>query len=91
MEREKEMPKDEKTIITVCMGSSCFARGNAEALALIEETLQRTGAADRVELRGSRCENKCAAGPHIRINGATYSQMRPEELKALLNRLAEEA
>lgn len=84
------MPKDEKTIITVCMGSSCFARGNAGALALIEETLRRAGMLERVELRGSRCENKCAAGPHIKINGATYSHIRPEELKALLSGLAEE-
>ena len=49
-----------KLNITVCMGSSCFARGNQENLAYIEEYIKEHGIDANIELEGMRCENKCA-------------------------------
>lgn len=81
------MEKGNKLTITVCMGSSCFARGNAEILAMIEEVLHQKKKEDRVDLRGSRCEGKCAMGPHIKINGLPYPEMSPDRLKSLLSEI----
>lgn len=52
--------------ITVCMGSSCFARGNATNLELIEKYL-REHPGGRVRLKGCHCMDECADGPSIKI------------------------
>ena len=83
------MEKGNKLTITVCMGSSCFARGNAEILAMIEDVLHQKKLEDIVDLQGARCEGKCAFGPHIKINGKSYSEMSRERLKNLLSEILE--
>lgn len=60
------MPENGKITITVCMGSSCFARGNAENLSFIENFVKEKGLDAKIDLCGSRCENKCATGPHVK-------------------------
>lgn len=59
-------------IITICMGSSCFARGNRRHLTLIEQFLEERGLSESVLIRGSRCEERCAEGPSIAIDGIMY-------------------
>lgn len=61
--------------ITICMGSSCFARGNGKLLDVIESFLAKRGLADRVDLVGSRCEENCRSAPNLRINGTLYPHM----------------
>ena len=58
-----------KADVVICMGSSCFARGNGDNLAYIEEWIERHAAECTFELVGSRCEGHCADGPNIRVNG----------------------
>ncbi len=73
-----------KLNITVCMGSSCFARGNQENLAYIEEYIKEHGIDANIELEGMRCENKCACGPNIYINGVEYNEVTIDKLKEIL-------
>ncbi len=70
--------------ITVCMGSSCFARGNAENLEFIETFIKENNLEAKIELSGSRCEGKCADGPNIIINGKEYRNVTIEILKEIL-------
>ncbi len=83
------MPENGKITITVCMGSSCFARGNAENLSFIEQYLKEKGLEAEIDLCGARCENKCATGPHVTINGVLYSGVTPEMIRAVLNKTLE--
>ena len=83
------MPENGKITITVCMGSSCFARGNAENLSFIENFVKEKGLDAAIDLCGSRCENKCATGPHVKIGDKLYSGVTPEMLKVVLNKLSE--
>ena len=53
--------------ITVCMGSSCFARGNQQNLETIENFIKENGLEAEIELSGSRCEGKCVTGPNEKI------------------------
>lgn len=77
-----------KTInITICMGSSCFARGNAENLAFIEDFVKRNSLNANIDLCGSRCEGNCATGPNIIINSTAHSDVTPEKLAKILNEL----
>lgn len=73
-----------KLNITVCMGSSCFARGNQENLAFLEEYIKEHGVEANIELEGTRCENKCASGPNIIVNGQEYNNVNIDKLKKIL-------
>jgi len=63
--------------ITICMGSSCFSRGN-------KAWLTANGREAEVALKGCRCGNKCAEGPNIWINGTCHSGVTPESVPELL-------
>jgi NADH:ubiquinone oxidoreductase subunit E len=79
------MKKDlQKINIVICMGSSCFSRGNNKAIQFLQEYLRTNGLEDRVHLEGSLCENACAAGPNISINGTRYEEVAPSTCIDLL-------
>lgn len=71
------------------MGSSCFARGNKEALPLITDYIGRQGYGDCVELKGHLCANQCSRGPLLRINGEIYQGMTPEAALDLIRHWCE--
>lgn len=74
--------------ITVCMGSSCFARGNDQNLEFIEKYIKEKGLEAEIELAGNRCEGKCATGPNIIIDGIEYTEMNEEKLEKILKSTA---
>jgi len=76
-----------KYTITVCMGSSCFARGNDTNLAFLENYIQENNLNAEIELVGARCEGKCATGPNISINGVEYNEVSVEKLEEILKTL----
>lgn len=76
-----------KLNISVCMGSSCFARGNAANLELIENYIKENGLEAEIDLSGSRCEGKCVTGPNIIINGIEYNEVDENKLKEILDEL----
>ncbi|NMA48131.1 MAG: (2Fe-2S) ferredoxin domain-containing protein [Lentisphaerae bacterium] len=74
----------QKLKIMICMGSSCFARGNEDNLRLIEDYIQEHQLSDRIELSGRCCAKQCAAGPNISIDGVVYTGVNEEQLLKLL-------
>ncbi len=74
-----------KHIITVCMGSSCFARGNDTNLAFLEDLINEKKLDAEIELVGARCEGKCATGPNITIDGVEYHEVDVEKLEEILS------
>ena len=73
--------------IKICMGSSCFARGNSENLKSIENYIKENKLNANLELIGSRCEEKCTKGPNIIINDKEYNGVTVEKLKEILEGL----
>lgn len=63
--------------VTLCMGSSCFARGNEKNLALCENFLAARGLRDEVDLvlGASLCTGNCADGPVVIVDGKTYKHV----------------
>jgi len=76
---------DSKIKVTVCMGSACFARGNAQNLAYIENYIKENKLNLEIELAGSRCESKCAEGPNITVNGVDYTKVDEAKIKEILD------
>ncbi len=75
-----------KPRIKICMGSSCFRRGNRKNLEYIERYLEENDCTAEVELVGSRCEEQCRKGPNLQINGQMFHEVNLEILVDLLER-----
>jgi len=75
-----------KSRIRICMGSSCFRRGNRKNLEFIEAYMEKNQCSADVELMGSRCEEECRKGPNIQINGQMFHEVNEEMLYDLLKR-----
>ncbi|MDR1026168.1 MAG: NAD(P)H-dependent oxidoreductase subunit E, partial [Lactobacillus sp.] len=67
--------------IKLCMGSSCFARGNAEYLSFLEKYIKDNNLSVTVELSGCRCENCCCDGPNIIVDGKKYNKVDITKIK----------
>lgn len=74
--------------IKICMGSACFARGNADNLKFIEDYIKENDLNAKVELYGARCKNLCEKGPNIEIDGTIYYEMNPERIVEVLRKLS---
>ena len=79
--------EDMKHSIKVCMGSSCFARGNLTNLNYIENFLKGNNLEAEIDLIGAHCENKCDSGPHIYVDDTNYNEVDEEKLKNILESL----
>jgi len=68
----------EKIKVELCMGSSCFSRGNSKTLELLESFIEENKIQDRIEVEGHLCLGRCSSGPIIRINSKDYENINPE-------------
>jgi len=75
-----------KPKLEICLGSSCFARGNSKNLEVIERYLAENGLKDEVdvELGCSLCQGRCSQGPNIAFDGVPYSKVDPGVMLDLL-------
>lgn len=70
--------------IQVCMGSSCFSRGNKKTLEIIQEYIANKPIEVEIILKGTLCQDLCSKGPNIIINGKVYSNVGPENIIDIL-------
>ena len=70
--------------VKLCMGSSCFARGNGDMLAFLEEYIASHHLDACVELSGCHCQNHCSEGPNLFINDEKYMNVSKEKATELL-------
>ncbi|MDO4574478.1 MAG: (2Fe-2S) ferredoxin domain-containing protein [Planctomycetia bacterium] len=63
--------------IEICIGSSCFSRGNAKNVELVEKYLAERGLQDEVDvaLCGKLCTGLCPHGPVVTVDGKVYKQV----------------
>ncbi len=80
---------NEKLSVSVCMGSSCFLRGNNKALIALQEYVINEGLGGRVELKGNLCEEECTCGPNMRIGEEKYQNIDPESVVDILREYLE--
>jgi NADH:ubiquinone oxidoreductase subunit E len=71
--------------ITICLGSSCFSRGNRHTLELIKDYLKEHDMEDRVFFRGDLCDSLCEHGPILRINGTVFENVNSDNIFEILN------
>ena len=69
-----------KKKITICLGSSCFARGNKDLLRFIEKYLQQNNLLDKVSFSGDHCFDKCSEGPNLMVDGKIYNSVNKDNV-----------
>jgi NADH:ubiquinone oxidoreductase subunit E len=80
-------PNEGQIEIVVCLGSSCFARGNSENLALIHSHVQSHGLKAAVRMTGKLCQDECMQGPNVSIGGVVYHGVTSARLLGLLQQI----
>jgi len=71
--------------IKICMGSSCFSRGNRQTLQLIQKYLKDHQLERDVILKGNHCFGNCSAGPVVTIGTKVYEQVNQEGILEILD------
>jgi NADH:ubiquinone oxidoreductase subunit E len=80
-------PDKDVVEIVVCLGSSCFARGNSEVLAVLQQYAQSQGPNASVRLAGCLCQDECKQGPNLKIDGEFHHNITAARLRELLLQL----
>ncbi|MGW8315154.1 MAG: NAD(P)H-dependent oxidoreductase subunit E [Bacteroidales bacterium] len=73
-----------KKEITICMGSSCFSRGNKRTLPLIQSYLKHHHLEEEVVLKGNHCFSRCSEGPVLKIEGRIYTQVSGDRITEIM-------
>lgn len=71
--------------VVVCYGTSCFARGNADVLELLNELAQQADSNITLRMTGRLCQGQCAEGPNLMIAGKLHNSVTKARLIELLN------
>lgn len=79
----------DKVKIVICIGSSCFSRGNSRNVDVAENFMKERGIVDDVDIDicGGLCAGKCADGPNVIVNGQIFNHVDGGVMLDLLNRL----
>ena len=72
--------------IEICLGSSCFSRGNREVVQVIRDYLRKNHLDDKVVFKGARCMNRCSEGPFLIINGKTFIKTTLTDIEKILEK-----
>ena len=70
----------------ICLGSSCFSRGNKDVTMFIKDYLKHHHLADKVIFKGARCMGKCSNGPNLTINGKITEGVTLAGIESILDK-----
>lgn len=68
----------------ICLGSSCFSRGNKEVVQFIKEYLKKNHLEDKVIFKGARCFGHCSEGPVLVINDRIIENIDISKIEKIL-------
>ena len=73
-----------KKEIKICLGSSCFSRGNKKTLQVVQKYLKDHSLERDVILKGNHCFSNCSSGPVLKIGQRVYEQVTDENVLEIL-------
>jgi NADH:ubiquinone oxidoreductase subunit E len=80
------------TVVTVCVGSSCHIKGARQVIERFSELVKTHGLADRIELKGSFCMERCGEGLNWQIGEEPITSGSVEEaVETFLRRFVSQA
>ena len=76
---------EEKIKVSICMGSSCFARGSQKNLEIMQAYFSEKNLDERIDFSGHLCEDVCKQGPTLKIGEKVYYGVTHTNLRAILD------
>jgi NADH:ubiquinone oxidoreductase subunit E len=76
--------------VTVCVGSSCHIKGARDIIVRFNDFLTKEALADKVELKGTFCMERCGEGINWKVNEEAFSSSSVEEAVEILRRKVQE-
>ncbi len=76
---------DTKKEIVICLGSSCFARGNKATVKQINNYLTENNLMDQVYFHGNHCFGKCDKGPFVKIEDVLHEKVGSDNIVSTLD------
>jgi len=73
-----------KKEIKICLGSSCFSRGNKKTLQVVQKYLKDHQLEREVILKGNHCFSNCNKGPVLKIGPQVYEEVSDETVLDIL-------
>jgi len=70
--------------ITVCMGSSCFGKGNHATAEAVTQFIEEHKLEDKIEVSGCLCSGHCAKGPNIMVNDKLITGISDQSVCAVI-------
>ena len=70
--------------IIICLGSSCFSRGNRNLLKIIQRFILHHGLGEKVFFKGDHCFGECSEGPNIKVGGKIFNHVSEENIQQIL-------
>lgn len=78
-----------KKEVVICLGSSCFARGNKQLVKIVNDYLRDRNLLNEVRFHGQRCFGQCAVGPSMKLDGKLLERLDEESVVAFLDEFFE--
>lgn len=79
--------RTDKLIVRLCMGSSCYTRGNSEVLEVIKSYISEHKLQDSIDFRGHLCNGHCNKGPNLKVGDTTYNNVNLSNVTMILDDL----
>jgi len=76
---------ENKNEIVICLGSSCFSRGNKKTVGEIQKFLKNNRLEEKVYFHGTHCFGECAGGPWMKINERVFGDINEYNVIEILN------
>lgn len=74
-----------KKEVVICLGSSCFARGNKQLVKIVNDYLRERNLMNEVRFHGERCFGHCALGPSLKLDEKLIEKLDEESIVQLLD------
>jgi NADH:ubiquinone oxidoreductase subunit E len=74
-----------KKEVVICLGSSCFARGNKQLVKIVNDYLRDRNLLNEVRFHGERCFGHCALGPSLKLDEKLMEKLDEESIVQLLD------
>ena len=69
--------------IKICLGSSCYSRGNNVHLEVIKKYIAENHLEAEISFSGHLCEELCSSGPILRIDEKVYKERVRHQLRII--------
>ncbi|MBE0637482.1 MAG: (2Fe-2S) ferredoxin domain-containing protein [Bacteroidales bacterium] len=72
--------------VVICLGSSCFARGNKQMVQVVKKFMEDNNLMHKLKFRGKHCFGNCENGPSMMIGEKRHEHLNQQSVLEILER-----